>query len=272
MKNQNQVQQFHSDEFGDIGILLLDGKPYFPATECARILGYNQPEHAVRRHCVGDGCTKRTVIDRLGRGQEKAFISEGNLYRLIIRSKLPAAQRFEKWLVDTVLPSIREFGAYIAPDTLEKMVTSREFTIALLTELQKERDKNAELIPKANYCEKILQCKNALPITLIARDYGFSALSFNRLLHDLHVQYSVAGCWVLYQEYAKNGYTVTNTYRFGDAVAVHHTCWTQKGRYFLYEFLKNFGIVPMVEKWADDCGLNGDDDYGFEDDPAEISS
>ncbi len=90
----NQIQQFHNEEFGSIEILMIDGKPYFPAIECAVVLGYKNPRDAIVKHCNEDGVAKRDVIDRLGRKQEKKYITEGNLYSLIIRSKLPAALRF----------------------------------------------------------------------------------------------------------------------------------------------------------------------------------
>jgi len=242
----NQMQQFHNDEFGSIEVLVIEGKPYFPATECAKILGYNQPEHAIKRHCVEDGCMKRTVIDRLGREQEKRFITEGNLYRLIIRSKLPTAAQFESWVFDTVLPSIRKSGAYIASDTLEEMVANPEFTAALLEQLQDERALNEKLSPKASYYDRILQSKNTVPVSLIAKDYGMSAVKFNLLLHDLGIQYKIAGTWLLYQVYAGKGYTQTRTYHYGENGTAVHNCWTQRGRLFLYEHLAEYGIVPLA--------------------------
>ena len=114
MKTSNQIQQFHNEEFGSLDILMIDGKPYFPAIECAIVLGYKNPRDAIAKHCNEDGVAKRDVIDRLGRTQGKKYITEGNLYRLIIRSKLPAALRFEAWVCDEILPAIRRHGAYAA--------------------------------------------------------------------------------------------------------------------------------------------------------------
>lgn len=101
-----------NSEFGKLDILLEDGKELFPANECARILGYSNPKDAVGRHCRG--VVKRDLIDALGRTQKTNFIPEGDLWRLIIRSRLPAAQKFEKWLFDEVLPEIRRTGGYRA--------------------------------------------------------------------------------------------------------------------------------------------------------------
>lgn len=92
--------------------MLIDGKEYFPATQCAKILGYSNPQKAIRDHCKEDGCTKRSVIDNLGRTQQMKYINEGNLYRLIVGSKLSAAEEFERWVFDEVLPTIRKTGSY----------------------------------------------------------------------------------------------------------------------------------------------------------------
>lgn len=80
MKSKNQIRQFHSDEFGSLDILMIDDKPYFPATECAKVLGYAKPENAIVRHCKGS--LKRGVLSNGGM-QDKKFIPEGDLYRLI---------------------------------------------------------------------------------------------------------------------------------------------------------------------------------------------
>lgn len=251
MKNSNQIQKFHNDEFGSIDILMIDGKPYFPAKECAETLGYAKSRNAIERHCKG--ALKRGVLTN-GGIQEKTYIPEGDLYRLIIRSKLPAAERFEAWLVDEVLPTIRKYGAYATSDTLDELLRSPKFAEHLISRLEQERNKTAvleelttELAPKAAYCDLILQCKNTLPVSLIAKDYGMSAISFNALLYDFGIQYPIGGTWVLYQKYAGNGYTHTRTYRVGEKISALHTCWTQRGRLFLYEFLRRYGILPLME-------------------------
>lgn len=101
-----------NSEFGKLEILVEDGKELFPAAECARILGYSNPKDAVGRHCRG--VVKRDLTDALGRIQKTNYIPEGDLWRLIIRSRLPAAQKFEKWLFDEVLPELRRTGGYRA--------------------------------------------------------------------------------------------------------------------------------------------------------------
>ncbi|MEG1934333.1 MAG: BRO family protein, partial [Kiritimatiellia bacterium] len=123
------LQVFQNSEFGEFGMLEIDGKAYFPATVAARILGYSNPKDAIIRHC-------RWVVKRdLPHPQsstktlETNFIPEGDLYRLIVHSRLPSAERFEKWVFDEILPTIRKTGTYgQARITLGDVVKMMEMT------------------------------------------------------------------------------------------------------------------------------------------------
>ena len=106
----NEMQVFQNSEFGELGVLEIEGKPYFPAKAAAKMLGYKDSTNAIKRHCRG--VVKRHLTDSLGRDQITNFIPEGDLYRLIIHSRLPGADRFEKWVFDEVLPTIRRTGGY----------------------------------------------------------------------------------------------------------------------------------------------------------------
>ncbi len=117
----NDLKVFQNSEFGELGVMMIDGKGYFPATQCAKILGYADPFKAVKQHCVEDGWAICPVLTN-GGSQNVKFINEGNLYRLIIRSKLPAAKKFERWVFDEVLPEIRRSGGY-GGINLEEIIT-----------------------------------------------------------------------------------------------------------------------------------------------------
>lgn len=110
----------------------------------------------------------------------------------------------------------------------------------------------SELQPKASYYDFVLQCKGVLAIGIIAKDYGKSAQWLNKLLHELGVQYNQSGVWLLYSKYADKGYTQTKTHSFirtdGTPDTGVQTYWTQKGRLFIYELLKNNGYLPNIEK------------------------
>jgi len=114
----------------------------------------------------------------------------------------------------------------------------------------------AELQPKGTYYDLVLQCREILSIGVIAKDFGIrSAREFNKLLHEWGIQYNQSGIWLLYSKYSDKGYTQTKTQNYpkGDGTqgVRLHTCWTQKGRLFLYELLKSKGYIPDIEKEYD---------------------
>lgn len=119
----NTVQVFENSSFGNLEVLTIKGKQWFPGIKVAEILGYTNPRKAVRDHTKERGVTIRSVIDSLGRNQDKKFIDEGNLYRLITKSKLPQAEQFEEWVFDEVLPTLRKTGSYqVKPLTTSEQI------------------------------------------------------------------------------------------------------------------------------------------------------
>ena len=115
----NELQIFNSGEFGNIRTAEIDGKPYFVGTDVAKALGYNNPRDAVSRHCKG--VVKRDTPTSSGI-QSMSYINEGDLYRLIMKSKLPSAEKFESWVMDEVLPTIRKTGSYQKPLTTVEQI------------------------------------------------------------------------------------------------------------------------------------------------------
>ena len=258
----NELIAFTKEEFGTVRTMMIDGKPYFCARDIATALGYAKPRNAVATHCKG--ALKRGVLTE-GGNQEMTFIPEGDIYRLIIRSKLPSAEKFESWVFDEVLPQIRKHGAYMTENTIEKALTSPDFLIQLATQLKEEREQKkklevmneakdqviCELQPKADYTDEILKCPGTVTITQIAKDYGMSGAKMNKILNELGVQFKKSGQWFIYEKYNGKGYTKSQTVqieRHGVKDCVMNTKWTQKGRLFLYELLKNEGIYPNIEK------------------------
>jgi anti-repressor protein len=145
----NDLQIFKNPEFGEIRTFTeQDGSITFCGTDVATALGYTNPTKAIRDHCKEDGVTIRSVIDSLGRTQQAKFISEGNLYRLIAGSHLPEAEKFESWIFDEVIPSIRKHGAYMTPETIEKALLNPDTIIRLATELKAEREQRKALESK----------------------------------------------------------------------------------------------------------------------------
>ena len=136
-------------------------------------------------------------------------------------------------------------------EALQLALEQEEKREALRLENKVQEQQIAELKPKASYYDLVLQCKDLLSMTEIAKDYGMSAKGMNKLLHDLGVQYKQSGIWFLYSKYQSEGYTQTKTQNYskpdGTQGVTTHTYWTQKGRLFLYELLKANEILPMIE-------------------------
>lgn len=259
----NELQVFNSKEFGDIRTTEIDGKPYFVANDVARALGYKRPADAVTAHCKGS-VKHRYLTD--GGEQELKVIPEGDIYRLTVRSKLPSAEKFERWVFDEVIPSIHQYGAYMTEQTIEKALASPDFLIQLATKLKDEQTKRkeaeseirmkdqiiGELKPKADYYDEILKNPGLVTITQIAKDYGMSGKKMNRILHELGIQYKQSEQWLLYSDYHCLGYTqseVTDIIRSDGTPDVKLlTKWTMKGRLFLYNKLKEKGIIPVIEQ------------------------
>ncbi len=129
----NELKVFSSTEFGELGVMLIDGKEWFPATQCARILGYSDPFKAIKLHCNSEGWVNCPVLINGGTQQVK-YINEGNLYRLIVSSKLPQAEKFERWVFDEVLPSIRHNGGYVG--NIEEIIAKT--ATAVVSEVMKQ--------------------------------------------------------------------------------------------------------------------------------------
>lgn len=248
---QNTLRKFQHEEFGYIRVFEIGGLPWFVGTDVATALGYENPRDALARHVDSEDRDTVVIHDGIPGNPNRTVINESGLYSLILSSKLASAKRFKRWVTSEVLPSIRRHGAYITDEVLDDALGDPDLALKLFQKLRAEQSRTAvlterveALAPKARYCDTILQCKNAVPVSLIAKDYGLSATAFNRLLHGLDVQYRLGSTWLLYQKFAGRGYTQTRTYHAG-GTATLHTCWTQKGRLFLFDRLAYSGIYPL---------------------------
>lgn len=170
----NNIQIFNNTEFGEIRTAEIEGKPYFMATDIAKALGYTNPNKAINDHCRA---ITKCATPISGKMQEVNFIPEGDVYRLIARSKLPQAEKFEKWVFDEVLPSIRKTGGYIAGQ--EHMTDDELLANAILVAQRKiaERDKViqaqndaiTELKPKAIFADAVSSSKTSILIGDMAK-------------------------------------------------------------------------------------------------------
>lgn len=141
-KNMNELQIFENSEFGSVRTVDVDGKTYFVANDVAKALGYVETAKAVRTHCKG---VSEMDIPSNGGIQKMKIIPEGDIYRLVIKSQLPTAERFERWVFDEILPSIRRNGMYATDQVIDKILENLDFGIELLTKLKEERAEKERL-------------------------------------------------------------------------------------------------------------------------------
>lgn len=146
----SELQIFSSEEFGEIRTVEIKGKPYFAGSDVASALGYAIPHKAVQTHCKG--VLKWNIPTKSG-NQDALFIPEGDVYRLIMRSKLPAAEKFESWVMDEVIPSIRKNGGYIAGQ--ENLSDDELLAKALMVAQNKIAERDRIIAEKQEHIEKM---------------------------------------------------------------------------------------------------------------------
>lgn len=259
----NELRIFENPEFGSIRTVEVNGEPWFVGKDVAEVLGYSNTRDALAKR-VDDEDKGVANCDTPSGRQNMTIINESGLYSLVLGSKLPTAKKFKRWVTSDVLPSIRKHGLY----AMDEILADPDVLINALTELKEERQRRkklesetvelsraiTEMQPKVNYVDIVLKSKNTVNISQIAQDYGVTPNRLNKLLADLRVQRKVGGQWLLYKDYLPMGYVQSETVEIerssGIKDTVMHTKWTQKGRLFLYELLKENGVFPMIEKTA----------------------
>ncbi|HBJ9561065.1 TPA: phage antirepressor [Staphylococcus pseudintermedius] len=249
-----ELQTFNFEEL-PVRTLTINDEAYFVGKGIAEILGYSKARNAIAKHVDFEDKKDAPIQGPLGGTQKMTIINESGLYSLIFSSKLDSAKRFKRWVTSEVLPAIRKHGIYATDSVIEQTIQNPDYIIHVLTEFKKEREGRLvaeqqvqELKPKATYYDLVLQNKSLLSVSKIAKDYGMSARALNKLLHELGVQYKQGDIWLLYAKHQDKGYTQTSTYALDEEHSKVTTKWTQKGRLFIYELLKNKGVLPSIEK------------------------
>lgn len=263
----NHITIFNNPQFGEIRTAGTADNPLFCLADLCRVLELRVD--GVTPRLKKDGYNRIGVIDSLGREQQALFVNEQNLYKVIMRSDKPQAEPFQDWVCGEVLPSIRKTGGYIAtaPEMSDAEIMARAMTIAQNTianrnariqELENENTCQKQMIARMqkgnDYLNVILESKGTLATTQVAADYGMSAVSFNKRLKEMRIQRKVNGQWILYTEFMGKGYVHSKTIAFqhsdGRPDTRLSTEWTQRGRMFLYNALKEAGILPLIERTA----------------------
>ncbi|CAK7080227.1 MAG: hypothetical protein ENTA_01472 [Enterocloster clostridioformis] len=223
----NALKIFSNDEFGEIRTVEIEGKIYFVGKDVANALGYINPRDAIARHCKG--VVKHDSFKE--GGQEVALIPEGDMYRLITHSKLESAERFESWVFDEVLPSIRKHGIYATDKVIDDILNNPDFGIELLTKLKEER---AARLAAEKKNAILMHVNKTYTMTEIAKELGLkSAIELNKLLAEKKIQYKVNETWVMYSQYSDLGYEEIKQEVLDNGKVIYHRRITQMGREFI---------------------------------------
>lgn len=260
------IQKFKNELF-NLSVKSDSEENMFSAEDVARALGFitktvknGKNYENVRWSRVNE------FLPQVAELNSSSFISESMVYKLAFKANNAVAEKFTDWLAVEVLPSIRKHGAYMTSEVIEQTLTSPDFIIGLATRLKSEQQARLELekennqlnvelaeaTEKTRYLDLILESPDELIVKQIAQDYGTTAVKFNQILNKLRVQYKQNNQWILYSKYQGKGYIKSRTFNYIGSDNKQHTrintCWTQKGREFLYRKLKKAGYLPVVEQ------------------------
>ena len=238
----NELQIFKNEEFGEVRTIEENGKPLFCGTDVAAALGYSNPRDALRRHCKG--VVKRDTLTD-GGPQQLSFIPEGDVYRLITHSKLPSAEKFESWVFDEVIPTIRKHGAYMTPETLENAILNPDTMIRLCTALKDEQNKrkaleiansqlsvdNQIMQPKADYFDELVNRNLLTSFRETAKQFNIKEKEFiTLLLEKRYIYRDKKGKLMPYADKNKGLFEIKETFNEKTQWSGTQTLITPKGR------------------------------------------
>ena len=239
----NEIQIFQNSEFGAIRTVCNEqGDVMFCGKDVALALGYKKPLDAIAHHVESEDSVKHGLLDNRGCKQKTTFINESGLYSLILSSKLDSARRFKHWVTSEILPAIRKQGGYMVarPEETDAEVLARAMLI-MQTSLDKRDEIIAMLQPRADYADEVLDSVTCITTTQLAKELDMTAQQLNRLLCQMRIQYWQSGQYLLYADYARQGYaknrTHKRTFKHGIVYTETYLVWTERGRAFIHQLL-----------------------------------
>ena len=239
----NEIQIFQNVEFGAIRTMSNEqGEPMFCAKDVCDALSHSNSRKAIANLVDKDDVTRSYIIDSLGRKQQAIFINESGLYSLILSSKLESAKRFKHWVTSEVLPAIRKQGGYMVAKQGEsdEVIMARALQILHAT-VQRRNEQIAKLQPKADYADEVLDSVTCITTTQLAKELGMTAQELNRRLCEMRIQYWQSGQYMLYAEFARQGFAKSRTHKrvlkHGMVITEMYLVWTERGRGFIHQLL-----------------------------------
>ena len=242
---EQKIQTFKHEQFGEIRTMVDEkGEPWFVGKDVAEMLGYKKSRNALMAHVDGDDKKDALIQGPLGGPQTMTIINESGLYSLVLSSKLPQAKAFKRWVTAEVLPQIRKTGGYIPlKDQEGRELSDLEIMCRAMMIMKKSIEQKEQLIadlqPKADYVDEVLDSVDCLTMTQVAKGLGMTVHDLtSRLLQD-GIIYEQSGQYMLYAPYARRGLAATRTHTHRDLFGTVHThtylVWTEKGKQFITE-------------------------------------
>ncbi len=241
----NDLKIFNNGNI-DLPVREVNGQIEFDAEVSAIGLGIAEPKNG--KMYVKWNRVRKYLSTQVSKGD---YISEPDFYTLAIKANNPTAEKFQYWVTHEVLPTIRKHGAYMTDEVLEQALVNPDTIIKIVEKLKEEKEakeiaeKRAEqLQPDADYCKNVLKNPTLISSTEIAKRYGWGAVTLHKKLHELGVMYKQGKQWNLYAKYSKFDYADRARYEKGPGILK----WTPRGERFIYNLLKDEGIVPIIER------------------------
>ena len=215
------LEVFDNPEFGQMRILREGDKYLFCASDAATALGYSNPRAALQRHCKG--VTKRDTLTP-GGVQTLSYIAEGDLYRLIIHSKLPSAEKFEHWVFEEVLPCIRKTGGYMTDSLLNEIMKEPGQRMRLEGEVKAAK-------PKVEYFDSFIAAEDCTNIRTTAKEIQVPEKQFVAwLLKNKYLYRTAKGYLMPYAKKSNEGLFIVKDFYYGYGQIAHHTLITPNGK------------------------------------------
>lgn len=237
-----KMEVFRNNEFGSVRIIQEGEKYLFCGSDVARALGYARPNDAISRHAKGT--LKRRILTNGGE-QEMLFIAEGDVYRLITHSKLPSAQRFEVWVFDEVLPTIRKHGAYMTQPILNQVMENPEVVLLMAQRMLEEKQKNEALSgelrrakPKADFYDAFIHPESCTNLRVTAKELKVPEKMFTAfLIRKKYLYRAPSGNLMPYAKPASDGLFYVKDYIAPNGHYGAYTLVTPKGKLLFLSML-----------------------------------
>ena len=241
----NKIQEFFNEKFGTVRTVTIDGVVYFVASDIARALGYKNPQKAIRDHCKR---VNESFIPSNGGEQKAKVITNSDIYRLIVRSKLESADEFESWIFDEIMPTIEKTGAYIEEGREQEMVNY--YFSSLSSDLQGQIvneliEKNKEL---QQFYDDLMNTEGLMQINTVAKELGIGEYHLFAYLRGKKIFfYDKDKVNVPYERFRKEGKFVVKETPCHDGNIRSVTYATKKGLDYVRKLLRKNGYYPVTE-------------------------